>query len=511
MDGTNDPSDSTPLPYTASPFELIKSEAKLTADILWNYPASLLGILQPVWSTKPEDELCLSEWKNVRSLILHLILIITQVIFILAVIYGLIMPVPAGAYVGGIFIAWKLNFYFCKLLNGSGDPQISTTDLKSFPSHEKECWIFINGVSVGRDWFQSNLNTLSLIFRRPIIGVHNITYGIIFDVFECLIQRDSSYPTNDIRTGYAQVKKNLLDDRFDKIVVIAHSQGGIEVGAIFDWLLDDLPASKLAKLEIYTFGSAANHFNNPSRDCKANSKRGVVRHIEHYTNCGEFVSRFGILGFIRPPMMARSTTKPIANANADAGSDGASADASQDNNRFKGRLFKRNARGHMLNQHYLAHLFTREKYTLDDGHTVCERVKDHNPFMNSEAVPWDGEVDRTNLGFGNILDLGSSGVKDKIREEGGWLSMMREDGLDLSGAEVTENGKVGKGRKPKDLSRLWLYRNGKTPPDDDKDEEEGDGEYHHRRHFEAEQSQEEDQPFRQRIAAVATPLNGVAK
>jgi hypothetical protein len=182
MDGFNDASDSTPLPYTSSPTELFISEWKLIKDILLHYPASIPGVLQPFWSLNPEDELCLLNPKNVRSLLLHAILLVTQSTFLLALIYGLLIPVPASAYVFGLILALTLNYYFCLLLNGDGTPQTSDIDLSRYPAtRDNECWIFINGVSVGRDWFQSNLNTLSLIFRRPIIGVHNITYGIIFD------------------------------------------------------------------------------------------------------------------------------------------------------------------------------------------------------------------------------------------------------------------------------------------------------------------------------------------
>ncbi|ERF75769.1 hypothetical protein EPUS_01599 [Endocarpon pusillum Z07020] len=481
MDGFNRPSDSTPLPYTASPLQLLLSELYLIKDILFNFPASIPGVLQPFWSVNAEDELCLLNAKNVRSLLLHVILLIGQPLFLLALVYGLIIPIPASLYLGGIAITLVLNYYFCLLLNGDGTPQTSTIDLTRYRSenpdqkdhdHSDECWIFINGVSVGRDWFQSNLNTLSQIFRRRIIGVHNITYGIIFDLIECLIQRDACYATTDVRTGYHQVKKSLLEEKNKKVVLLLHSQGGIEGGAILDWLLDDLPASVLGKLEIYTFASAANHWNNPNRhhhnskeDEEAEKKLGVIRHVEHYTNSGDFVSRFGILGFIHLPLkntIAGTTTKGVGNGRAD------------DNNRFRGKLFKRNATGHMLSQHYLAYMFPREEYTLPDG-TVGVRVKENNGFMDSEAEVWDGERDKQHLGWRDWpwgVKLGWWGFElGKAKQ---WESMMREDGLDLSGrtGEGPEDRKVA--RKPRELSRLWLYRNGMSPPDDGADGEQRD-------------------------------------
>ena len=87
--------------------------------------------------------------------------------------------------------------------------------------------------------------------------------GVVFDVVQCLIQRDFSYATQDIRDAYQELKKALTSPSVKKVVFIAHSQGGIEGSLILDWLLADLPGRFTKKLEVYTFGNAANHFNNP--------------------------------------------------------------------------------------------------------------------------------------------------------------------------------------------------------------------------------------------------------
>src|SRR5689334_2266035 len=112
---------------------------------------------------------------------------------------------------------------------------------------------------------KNNLNRLALTFKRPILGIHNQTSGILFDVIECLVQRNMGYATYDTRVAYAIIKKLLYDPKFSKIVFILHSQGGIEGGLVLDWLLQELPQDLLQKIEVYTFGNAANHFNNPHR------------------------------------------------------------------------------------------------------------------------------------------------------------------------------------------------------------------------------------------------------
>lgn len=83
------------------------------------------------------------------------------------------------------------------------------------------------------------MERLALTFRRPVIGVHNRTFGIIFDLIQCIIERNFCYATADIRDSYALIKERLLEEKYKKIVVILHSQGGIEGGLILDWLLSE--------------------------------------------------------------------------------------------------------------------------------------------------------------------------------------------------------------------------------------------------------------------------------
>lgn len=180
-------------------------------------------------------------------------------------------------------------------------------------------------------------------------------------MIQCLIERDFSYNTADVRQAYALVKEELMKSSNNKVVLIVHSQGAIEGGMIIDWLLSDLPEHKLSKLEVYTFGNAANHFNNPVRR-SADDIDGpedfyrAIPYIEHYANSGDFVSRFGVLNYTR------------------RGRD-------QKENRFVGKVFEREGRGHMFCQHYLDTMFAME----------CGRVAEHNSFMDSVA-----RVDRHN-------------------------------------------------------------------------------------------------------------------
>jgi hypothetical protein len=180
---------------------------------------------------------------------------------------------------------------------------------------------------------------------------------------------------------------------------------------ILDWLYATLPNSQIAKLEVFTFGSATNHWNNPKADNGATARgpdRGnpddlrIIKHIEHYANTGDWVSRFGVLHF-RFKRVAVSNLVPDGPPNPTA------------ENRFYGKLFKREGSGHQLNGNYLDNMFE-----MDERMT---QVLETNQFMESS-------VDMEEV-LGGI----PRGEKGPARQ-----SVMS-------------------------LSRLWKYRNGMSPAD----------------------------------------------
>lgn len=95
------------------------------------------------------------------------------------------------------------------------------------------------------------------------------------------------------------MRKAVLDRRRKRIVIIAHSQGGIIASAWADMLLTDVPQELLARVEVYTFASAANHFSRPAA---APDGRGqTFAHVEHFANEYDFVAQFGVLGYAPAP------------------------------------------------------------------------------------------------------------------------------------------------------------------------------------------------------------------
>lgn len=347
---------------------------------------------------------------------------------------------------------------------------------------------------------ESNVNRLALTFGRPVLGVHNKTNGILFDVIQCLIQRNFNYATNDIRECYAAVKETLYKTHLTKVVFVLHSQGAIEGGMILDWLLTEVPQDLLAKLEVYTFGNAANHFNNPhlhllsqqaaltnpsavhttrtmtqvhyhdpvtahnsnlknghpnsTKSSRQTSSSGKsIRYIEHYAHTADFVARWGVLHFTINFSLAPSAP------------------------RFMGRVFERPGQGHQFNQHYLDNMFplsVAPNSSTGIGGSGFLGAAEESAFMEM-PIEWGENHDekkdeREGL---EISYMGAKGEPLNAREEEVLLrdmSPITPGGVVSDMRRATENGgnssSADRVFKVKDMSRLWLYRNGGSPKTD---------------------------------------------
>ncbi|KAJ5382139.1 hypothetical protein N7517_000050 [Penicillium concentricum] len=428
----------TPLPYTASPIKLLWGDLALFVSKLWALP----GIFLPLnlARTHEWDEFYPS-LRNGATVLIHVFLVVYQLVFLLSLPIMVVCLIPGLWILAYSVIGFTVNYAIVMLLlNGFRQVLVSQVPVVERPGHERERWLYINGIGAGHHWVQMNVDQLSYIFGRKVTGVHNRTAGIVFDLIECLIQRDFAYATGDIRRSYALVKEALLDPECDKVVLLLHSQGGIEGGLVVDWLLDELPHDLLHHLEVYTFGNAANHFNNPRWTKLARPQRistpdlvhqfgQSIGHIEHYANAADIVALGGVLHFVDIP------------------------------NRYMGRLFVRPNSGHLLNMHYLDNMFTL-------GPDM--KVLDTNPFMDMEVEPW------ATAGIN-----GYDGPPHRIRYQ---PTIARDEAFlpaTLSLQRSQTNG-VSRVLRVKDFSRLWQYRNGGHPKDT---EAQHDNDTHEHVHF----------------------------
>jgi hypothetical protein len=299
---------------------------------------------------------------------------------------------------------------------------------------------------------------------------------------------------------------------------------------IIDWLLQEVPQDLLAKLEVYTFGNAANHFNNPhlhllsqhaalkhptvpsttktltsvryhdplstlpaptdenggmnvnghARSTKQESTSGkTIRYIEHYAHTSDFVARWGVLHF-------------TCNFSLDPTSP-----------RFMGRVFERPGEGHQFNQHYLDAMFPLQP--SDSSPASSTKSKREKGGIGGSGFA--GAREEGNEFMESILTIGQDGDEKTDEREGVELSYLGTHGepLEVKEREVlvrdmspisprtmsklTNGAEFGNGNgftngegdekekqeerkmefKVKDLSRLWLYVNGKSPKIDEVD------------------------------------------
>ncbi|KAJ5333369.1 uncharacterized protein MYU51_014453 [Penicillium brevicompactum] len=357
-----------------------------------------------------------------------------------------------------------LNFTICRLLNRGipKDGLKSTEDeyTQQWQSHDDERWIFLNGICVGKNWLQNNVDRLSRTFHRPIVGVHNKTSGVVFDIIQCLIQRSFLFATPDVRECYVLVKKALYQPGVKRVVLILHSQGGIEGGMIVDWLLNEVPQDLLQYLEIYTFGIIANHFNNPYRDVFVHTKQSrmmqngeptrrrhnrAISHIEHYANSNDFACRFGVLHFTK-----QLPTHPLQN-------------------RFLGKVFINPRPGHQLNQHYLDSMFPLDPTNRFARDPQPGDFMDLKVFIEGES-PQGKPLQHDENYMVSAISKTKGALRISTGETGDETAISN-----LSPVLPSTDGERWKGNsdissppplcqlKTQDVSRLWQYRNGGRP------------------------------------------------
>ncbi|KAL1838425.1 hypothetical protein VTJ49DRAFT_2677 [Mycothermus thermophilus] len=255
---------STSYAYTDLPWRLMVRDVFLFLSCAWSIPYLF-------WPITPTDPAELSEldptWANFHAVAIHIVLCALHLYALISL--PLLFPLPVWAAAALVIGFLLVNKAICSFIDGHqvefhSDPKYAP----ALPEHAHEQWIYINGVMVGSHWMQTNINRLAVTFKRPILGIHNKTSGLLLDILECLIQRNWGYATRDVRFCYQIIKQKLYNPQYSKIIFILHSQGGIQGSLILDWLLQETPQDLLAKLEIYTFGNAASHFNNPHRSAK---------------------------------------------------------------------------------------------------------------------------------------------------------------------------------------------------------------------------------------------------
>ncbi|KAI4217385.1 MAG: hypothetical protein LQ349_009061 [Xanthoria aureola] len=353
-----------------------------------------------------------------------------------------------------------------RILYSADDPPISpTTDL-----HPHERWIFINGICTGSSGLQANIDRLSYLFGRQVLGIHNRSGGLLADLLECMIQRCLDYKTMDARVACEIVKEYLMDKRVEKLVLVAHSQGGIIASMVVDAMLTELPAHMMGKLEIYTFGSAASHFHDPpasSVEAKSSvpsaAQTTTIPYIEHYANEYDMVPRWGVL---------YATCKLLTN-------------------RYAGNVFIRDkATGHMFVDHYLDPIFPITKRGNPKA-AVKGKGGQANGSGDGNVLNGNGHLEEALSYLDAVVDVDDAiplkrrnstlpkplaelrDQKDYGRQQNHQIPASPNgnarsnahgmvDGFDAIGGDALME-QAARGKTVKELSRLWRYLGGNSP------------------------------------------------
>ncbi len=165
---------------------------------------------------------------------------------------------------------------------------------------------FLNGICTDVNVWGINAKKIENLFRYPVYPLHNTTEGFFKDIVECIFGRTFNIEDNDTKLLYQALKKSLIER--DKVILFAHSQGAIIASQLIEHLMKCGEDELLKKLELYTFAGAMDEM--PIGDYYA----------EHYANTLDYVARIGVLEYRMD---------------------------------IVGRLYIRQAAGHLLNIHYL--------------------------------------------------------------------------------------------------------------------------------------------------------------
>ncbi|PVH85709.1 hypothetical protein DL98DRAFT_605323 [Cadophora sp. DSE1049] len=415
-----------PSGISTSLFKLVWNDIKISVVAIWRSTASILPIR--IRSLDPYHE-CYPNTNNLICLAAHVILFLNQITLLTSL--SLLLFFPAWFIVLLVMVFLLINNFVSKTLNGNTTLITSSAQGSELPivGSNSEKWFFINGSLAGKHWLRLNIDRLSAVFGRPITGIHNTTHGIIFGLINTLIQRHLGYVTASTRECYKVLRSELQSPHTGKIVLVLHGQGAIVGSSALDLLLQELPHEPLSKLEIYTFGSAATHFNNPYQYAPSGvspptARTRVLGHIEHYVLSEDIATAIG-------PLRSSSSTERTSSMETRS---------EVTNPNFAGQIFEIEGSGFLFNGDYMNIIFPLSP----PGYTP-------EASMVMEAIPMIQKSPQRDeprhAHSANDLESDFT-IEDSQKQK--WRSLDTKAVL-VGSLEV------------KDLSRLWQYRDGRSP------------------------------------------------
>ena len=167
---------------------------------------------------------------------------------------------PKGSFIRQwmqLFIP-RLSGVIFKILHITDKNHIRICKSNRCSEHDEhnEYWMYLNGIGSTPEIYDMNADYLEKIFDKHIEGVYNRTDSIWMDILEAFIDKETDIPSEPTLITLPRIINALY--KYNKVVIIAHSQGTLIIGQVLNLLKDfDLDISLLKKLEIYAFGNVA--------------------------------------------------------------------------------------------------------------------------------------------------------------------------------------------------------------------------------------------------------------
>ncbi|KAK4175094.1 hypothetical protein QBC36DRAFT_302279 [Triangularia setosa] len=259
-------------------------------------------------------------WADVGDIMIHTMLTCMEMCMMVMAI-PLWMMMPGAMFAMWMCICTLVVMGMCWMLNDKEQMHMYAMESEGWmmgQEMDNEKWMFMGGMGTSsRHCRQQTLPMLSRMFNRPIMCICMPTWGMPFDMMCTMLQRCMMMPSQVRRNLYAQVRTALLYNSMHRCVVLCHNDSTVLVSQAMAQLYSDLPAEKMCKLEIYTFGAAACEFMMPrgesnmdsepdhhlSMDMVMNDRKGV--HMEHFAMTTDPFAQMGVLESVRQNMSGR--------------------------------------------------------------------------------------------------------------------------------------------------------------------------------------------------------------
>ncbi|KXX73078.1 hypothetical protein MMYC01_205654 [Madurella mycetomatis] len=257
-------------------------------------------------------------WADTAAMVVHTMLTCLEMGMMLTAV-PLWLMLPGVAFAAWVCVCAGAVMALCWMLNGKEQMHQCATASDGWMMGQEtddEKWVFLGGMGTSsRYCHRQTLPALSRLFGRPITCICLHTYGLPFDMIAVMLQRCIPVPSRARRNLYSQMRCALLNDSLNRCVVLAHNDSAITVSQAVTQLCADVPADKLTKLEIYTFGAAACEFVMPLGDPNSvpepvhpsndfpNDNQGI--HVEHFAMTNDPFAQMGVLQSVRQNMDGR--------------------------------------------------------------------------------------------------------------------------------------------------------------------------------------------------------------